>query len=155
MNQVEKRKLSRKAWREANKERLRAYDYSPEVVAKRAARAALPETKLRDVNRNLLRTYGITLADKEAMYAAQGGLCDICKIPFPLNGRKGLHVDHCHDVTNKPTDPLRTCNPDDIRALLCASCNTGMGLFGDDPEVLQKAAEYVERHAAREGQSVA
>ena len=33
-----------------------------------------------------------------------------------------------------------------VRDYLCAGCNTGLGAFKDDPDVLDKAAEYLRRH---------
>ncbi len=76
---------------------------------------------------HLRRRYGITAADADAMLEAQGGLCAICR------SAPAAHVDHDH-VTGA------------VRALLCFGCNGGLGQFGDDPERLRAAADYVERH---------
>lgn len=78
--------------------------------------------------------YGMTLADYDRMLTAQGGGCGICG----SDGQKGrwsglLHVDHCHE-TGK------------VRGLLCDSCNLALGKFKDDPNVLRRAAEYIEFH---------
>ncbi len=35
--------------------------------------------------------------------------------------------------------------PTQIRGLLCHDCNTGIGKFGDSPEALKKAIDYLER----------
>ena len=85
--------------------------------------------------------YGITLQAYEDMFAAQGGLCLICKRPEQRRDRKGrlcrLCVDHDHK-TGK------------IRGLLCRTCNYGIGAFEDDPQRLVAAAAYVLAH--RKGQ---
>lgn len=60
---------------------------------------------------------------------AQGNRCSICS--QPPNSR-GLVGDHNH----------RT---DSTRELLCATCNTGLGMFKDDSAVLRRAAEYLDR----------
>ena len=44
-----------------------------------------------------------------------------------------LAVDHCHDS-------------DDVRGLLCLSCNQGIGSFRDDPDIMTKAIEYLNRY---------
>ncbi len=79
----------------------------------------------------MIRKYGITLADFDALLASQGGACAICKgQPNGPGGR--FHVDHCHE-SNK------------VRGLLCGRCNTAIGLLGDDPERIEKAAVYLRR----------
>ena len=76
----------------------------------------------------LKRKYGIDWTIYETMFEEQEGLCAICR-KDSADGRM-LAVDHDHK-TGK------------VRALLCGSCNRGLGLFQDDPDLLQKAKEYV------------
>lgn len=90
-----------------------------------------------------LRTkVGITLADYEKAFAEQGGVCAICGKPETVLWRKKLKqlrsmsADHDHKTGR-------------FRALLCHKCNRAIGLFGDDPELMEKAAAYVRAHAAR------
>lgn len=71
--------------------------------------------------------YGITWSEFEEMYESQKGLCAICK---KEEKNRMLSLDHSH-VTKK------------VRGLLCGSCNRGLGLFKDDPKLLQAAKEYV------------
>ncbi len=83
--------------------------------------------------------YGITIEQYNHMFDRQKGLCYICGKKetavhkITLNPRK-LAVDHCHK-TGK------------VRALLCASCNGGLGNFHDDPALLRAAISYLEKHA--------
>ena len=65
------------------------------------------------------------------MLAAQDGLCAIC------GTAPAAHVDHDHETGA-------------VRQLLCFHCNGGLGQFRDDPVVLRAAADYVERHRARQ-----
>ena len=81
-------------------------------------------------------TYGMDLAEYEALVKAQAGLCAICK--HPPRGRKFLAVDHDHSTGA-------------VRALLCGPCNSALGMMQDDVARLRAAADYVEAHtAARE-----
>lgn len=82
--------------------------------------------------RSMLKTtYGLTPEAFDAIVEAQGGRCAICLGDDP--GVKGVwHVDHCHD-TNA------------VRGLLCTNCNTGLGQFKDDPDVLRRAVDYLEK----------
>lgn len=71
------------------------------------------------------------------MADAQGWVCLLCGdvLEDKKTGRgRTLHVDHIHGT-------------DYIRDLLCGGCNPGLGAFKDSPELLRKAAAYIERHA--------
>ena len=80
------------------------------------------------------RKYGIEKDDYFQMVEDQKGLCLICAQEKGLE----LRVDHCH-ITGE------------IRGLLCANCNAGIGLFAEDPDRLTAAAAYVRLHATSEG----
>lgn len=101
----------------------------------RAWRERNPD-KVKDAD--LRKRFGITLEEYRAMSEAQGHKCAICEQPETSVDKNGaelfMAVDHCHK-TGK------------IRALLCAACNKSLGGFKDNPSLLRKAAEYVERHA--------
>jgi len=60
-------------------------------------------------NRSYKHLYDITLDDYNRMYANQNGCCMICDRPFDV-----LCVDHNHETNN-------------IRGLLCSSCNRSLG----------------------------
>lgn len=55
--------------------------------------------------------------------------CDICGKSDPKGGQ-GFCVDHCHTTGA-------------VRGFLCGSCNTGLGMFKDSPEVMAKAIAYI------------
>jgi hypothetical protein len=84
----------------------------------------------------LQKKYGITLEEFEAWWIAQCGKCGICGIDMrmPLKKRGQpldvVAVDHCHK-TNK------------VRGLLCNACNKGLGMFNDNPYILDKARRYL------------
>lgn len=79
----------------------------------------------------VLLNYGLTLEEYDAMVVAQEGRCAICRGEMPLE--QPLHIDHDH-VTEA------------VRGLLCPLCNTGLGSFGDSPQRLRDAADYLERN---------
>lgn len=81
------------------------------------------------IRSNVLRSkFGITLEDRDAMLAAQGGVCASCG----ESDVESWNVDHCHQ-TGK------------IRGILCGHCNRMLGQAKDDPERLRRGAEYLER----------
>lgn len=80
-------------------------------------------------NDQLKRLYGITLDEYNKMLAHQGGCCAICM----ETASSRLHVDHCHS-TGK------------VRGLLCSKCNTGLGAYRDNTELLKAAVDYLEKH---------
>lgn len=88
---------------------------------------------------DLKRDFGISLEQYQDAFAAQGGVCACCRKPevSERDGkRKWLAVDHDH------TDGS-------FRGLLCSNCNQGIGRFKDDIEVLRRAADYIQAHAAK------
>lgn len=68
----------------------------------------------------------ITPDEYVAMVEQHRGLCGICEQPFV--GTPFLDHDHS---TGRP------------RGLLCATCNTGLGCYRDDPALIEKAAAYL------------
>lgn len=125
-----RRELNRakaKRWREANPERNREQQNKSN-----RKRLAQPEHRKWKRENEVRRIYGLTPADFAALLEKQGGVCAICGGPPNGPGRR-LHVDHCH--TSKA-----------VRGLLCAKCNTAVGLLDDDPDRLDKAAAYLRSH---------
>ena len=85
-----------------------------------------------------LSRYGLTISDYDRMFAEQGGVCKICGRPPDLNGhpnQRYLSVDHAH-TTNA------------VRGLLCSNCNHGIGKFKDSPDLLIRAALYLDPHTS-------
>lgn len=82
---------------------------------------------------HLLSTYGITLEQYEAMFAAQEGRCAICR------GKRSysLQVDHNHASG-------------EVRGLLCKGCNRRLlPACRDSITILEAAAEYLMYPPAR------
>lgn len=75
----------------------------------------------------LLRQYGLTEAGFNVLLQAQDNGCAICHESFD---QCKPCVDHCHETN-------------EVRGLLCDSCNVGLGKFKDSCKLLEKAAEYI------------
>ena len=86
--------------------------------------------------KRIKRLYNISASDYEAMLTAQDGVCAICKrveiYQDALGSRtiRRLNVDHDHKTGR-------------VRALLCSRCNTGLGNFDDDPDLMRSAIAYL------------
>jgi hypothetical protein len=119
---------------ERAKAQIKAYSQRPEVRAERYASMRAGNYQ----RESAMRKYGITVADYELLYEAQGGKCGICEKPEPV-----LCVDHCHR-TNR------------VRGLLCRACNRSIGQLGDTADALQRAADYLraaeQDHESTEGE---
>ena len=75
--------------------------------------------------------YKIDIDQYNTMLKKQGGSCKICKSKdTKRKNTEFFAVDHCHD-TGK------------IRGLLCYNCNSGLGKFNDNPELIKKALDYL------------
>lgn len=75
---------------------------------------------------------------KRKFLKIQGNRCAICGrvIAIVISNDQirflDAHLDHCH-ISNK------------CRGALCTNCNSGLGLFLDNPTIMREAARYVER----------
>lgn len=83
--------------------------------------------------------YGISYEEFLEMERAQDDKCAICGDPeVALNPKtqkpRRLAVDHCHKSGK-------------VRALLCTACNSGIGKFKDDPDLLTAAIAYLKKHS--------
>jgi len=66
----------------------------------------------------------------ESLVSEFGEICMICGAG-PVEGKR-LYIDHSHLTS-------------EIRGLLCNTCNTGLGLFYDNPAILMSAISYLRR----------
>jgi hypothetical protein len=119
----EARKEHQRRYREKNREKIRESnnksirEENGEMTAKYKAR--LPVKRAQRV------------IDLETLAGRPRPLvCDICH--RPPDPTKGLHFDHCHQHGH-------------FRGWLCRSCNLALGNVQDDPNLLRKLAEYLEK----------
>lgn len=111
-----------KKWQQENRER--------HLETQRRIKAK-PENKRRARNRYLVKTYGITVEEYDALLHAQDGVCAICR--RPPRDDISLHLDHDHTTGER-------------RGLLCFKCNNALGDFDDDAERLLRAYVYLTPH---------
>lgn len=85
------------------------------------------------------KNYGITLMDYKTMFENQNGLCAICSDPETVM-RRGqvlpLSVDHNHETN-------------EVRSLLCQTCNFAVGLLADNPKRMDSASAYLRFHESK------
>lgn len=78
--------------------------------------------------------YGMSLEEYEARSQEQKFLCKICG--KPQSKERGLAVDHDHQTG-------------EVRGLLCNTCNSALGGFQDDVDLLKRAINYLELYSAK------
>lgn len=87
----------------------------------------------------LRTTFGISLAEYQEMFESQGGVCAICEKPEWVK-----RVNHADQVRELCVDHDHETGV--VRQLLCAACNKALGYFKDNPDLMRRAALYVENH---------
>lgn len=80
----------------------------------------------------LKRTYNVSLEEWELILAAQGGVCAICGNPPK---QRALHTEHDHSTGL-------------VRGLCCFFCNAQILRQRVTPELLRRAADYMENPPA-------
>ncbi len=124
----EERRVKEAAYRAAHREKINAYARSWYATHVEKYKTYAGRDKESMADRVRRRLYGLSIGAYDAMLEEQGGCCAICRRP---PGKHGLNVDHDH-VTGA------------VRRLLCSNCNTGLGLFQEDPNLLRAALRYLE-----------
>lgn len=81
-------------------------------------------------DQDLKKAYGIGVEQYDKYLDYQKYRCALCSKHADDHSR-ALAVDHCHTTGI-------------IRGLLCDPCNRAIGFLKDDPDLLRKAADYVE-----------
>lgn len=124
----EKARAYNLAYKDANRERMRAYD------------RAHPQ-------RRSLRGHNISASDRHEMWEKQGRACYLCRRPIEEHGRGAAHIDHDHDCCPGNRKSCGRC----IRGLACQDCNVhliplidkGHPIVGHLSVFLAKAAEGI------------
>jgi hypothetical protein len=110
-----RRKAYMAAWYLRNRDRVLAQKIAYNHA--NAERIAVTQARYRARTK-----YGMTLEERNTMLA-QG--CRICSRPATA-------IDHDHDTG-------------EVRGPLCDGCNRGLGMFEDNPALLERAIAYLER----------
>lgn len=84
-----------------------------------------------------LRRYNLTPDEYLALLAAQGGGCAVCA-EAPTASRR-LVIDHDHSCC---ADRARSCGKC-VRGLLCAACNSMLGMAKDNTSTLLSGISYL------------
>lgn len=79
-------------------------------------------------NRHTTTTFGVSTEQYNELLAKQQNRCAIC---VEENGAPLLAIDHNHKTG-------------EIRGLLCADCNAGLGRFHDNTLYLERAMDYLQ-----------
>ena len=82
--------------------------------------------------------FGVDATRYQEMLREQNGVCAIChepeRSPDKASGKtRDLAIDHNHETGA-------------VRQLLCSNCNRAIGLFRDDPALLDAAMAYLHKH---------
>jgi hypothetical protein len=132
----EERKEYMKEYYQKNKDKLNKYQKEYDKKHRKSKKEY--DKKYREKNKGdkkeyqkkytLKRSYGISTDQYNDMMNKQNGKCSICNEPL-----KKPNIDHEHQTGY-------------VRDILCHNCNTGIGYFKENPELLQKGIEYLEKH---------
>lgn len=96
-------------------------------------KAKLKAHAARQHQRHIQNTYGLAPGQYDALLAAQGGRCAICRRATGKTRR--LAVDHDHQTG-------------EVRGLLCSPCNREL-IGRHPPDALQRAIDYLTNPPAR------
>ena len=101
-------------------------DYGHELSTKVVKGKTRRYCRICNTARRLARSSGMEFLDILAREEGRGTLCEICQV------KPADRYDHNH-TTNE------------FRGWLCNGCNSGLGHFGDNPEIIERAFHYLKK----------
>jgi hypothetical protein len=90
-------------------------------------------TRIQQEDRRRKKIYGVSREQFDELYRKQNGVCAICRKPetrIRAGRLTNLAVDHCKNAGH-------------VRGLLCASCNSAIGLMGHSVAIAGRALKYL------------
>lgn len=133
----ERRDVLRDLNREKERKRYRLYRAANLDAIRERQRNRLRRSRAQNPDKHAVaetvrrcKEYGITPDILVDMNVKCGGRCQVCGDP-PSGRTKRLHIDHDHQTGR-------------VRGLLCGPCNLAIGKLKDSPELLRRAASYLE-----------
>lgn len=115
----EKVKEATKKWRTENPDKVREWK-----------QRHYKRYKIDIFYKNMFKKFGLTREQYDFLWDKQNGCCPICEKHLEKY-TKDSATDHNH-------------NTGIVRGITCSLHNRAMGMFGDDPNLLRKAANYLE-----------
>jgi hypothetical protein len=107
-----------KTWSDKNREKVNA-----------CARRNYKKYAVQQSERKKQKKYGLSPEAMSALKISQDGKCPGCLKGLLILGN---HIDHDHK-TGK------------VRGIMCQKCNMSLGLMNDDPEILERLANYLRK----------
>jgi len=108
--------------------------YEPLTIAERAERRNSFPSRAKGKHYQRKYKYGLGEEQVRELLEYQGGGCGICDRPLDLDAtdkKSKVAVDHNHETG-------------EVRGILCQNCNTGIGMFDEDPRTIRRALAYVQ-----------
>jgi Uri superfamily endonuclease len=133
----ERRRESKQRWHAKNPDYLRAWKAANPEKVRAWYEGNIEKIKMQTKRNALKRIYGLTLKQRDDLFAKQDHRCAVCKSAEP-GTTKNWHIDHCHE-TNR------------VRGILCNHCNLMLGYAKDNETTLANAIEYLRKNALQVG----
>lgn len=83
----------------------------------------------------------LSTVEQVDLFHAQNDVCYLCEEPLDFDL---AHIDHDHSHETCQGHGCKVC----VRGLTHNQCNTGIGLFGENPERMRRVADNLERMLA-------
>ena len=122
-------------WRKNNPEKIKKYATTYAVKYPIKVEEKNFRTKI-----FFLKKLDLSFSEFKKLLIKQNFLCALCKKPETLKHQSGtprlLCIDHNHKTGA-------------VRGLLCQKCNSGLGFFNDDIDLLEKAVLYLQKYGKK------